>query len=186
MVVRAGLMAELPNQSHFFNDSVTDKRLNPAGPDHAQVASAGAVLDYVEALHRHHGGSTSDELRTAVADVSSRWRAHEDSLTPRLLEVLSDRDDVRLLGPATLDAVAGHRCPTVAFSPLARDPQDVAHELVQRGVQTSSGHYYAARVLDGLGIDPDRGVVRLSFVHYTSPGDVDRAVDALAAVLGSS
>jgi selenocysteine lyase/cysteine desulfurase len=29
-------------------------------------------------------------------------------------------------------------------------------------------------------------VVRLSFVHYTSPGDVDRAVDALAAVLGSS
>ena len=51
MVVRAGLMAELPNQSHFFNDSVSDKRLNPAGPDHAQVASAGAVLDYVEALH---------------------------------------------------------------------------------------------------------------------------------------
>ncbi len=186
MVVRAGLMAELPNQSHFFNDSVTDKRLNPAGPDHAQVASAGAVLDYVEALHRHHGGSASDELRTAVADVSSLWRAHEDSLTPRLLELLSDRDDVRLLGPATLDAVTGHRCPTIAFSPLERDPQEVAHELVQRGVQTSSGHYYAARVLDGLGIDPDRGVVRLSFVHYTSPGDVDRAVDALDDVLGSS
>ena len=55
---------------------------------------------------------------------------------------------------------------------------------MQRGVQTSSGHYYAARVLDGLGIDPDRGVVRLSFVHYTSPADVDRAVDALTDVLG--
>jgi selenocysteine lyase/cysteine desulfurase len=64
------------------------------------------------------------------------------------------------------------------------EPVDVAHELVQRGVQTSSGHYYAARVLDGLGVDPDRGVVRLSFVHYTSPADVERAVDALADVLG--
>ena len=42
MVVRAGLMAELPNQSHFFNDNVTDKRLNPAGPDHAQVAVGGS------------------------------------------------------------------------------------------------------------------------------------------------
>jgi len=183
MVVRAGLMAELPNQSHFFNDSVSDKRLNPAGPDHAQVASAGAVLDYVEALHRHHGGSRTDDLRTAGAAVSSLWRAHEDSLTPSLLEVLAQRDDVRLLGPASLDAVAGHRCPTIAFSPLAKNPQDVAHELVQRGVQTSSGHYYAARVLDGLGIDPDRGVVRLSFVHYTSPADVERAVDALADVM---
>ena len=184
MVVRAGLMAELPNQSHFFNDSVSDKRLNPAGPDHAQVASAGAVLDYIQALHRHHGGAASDGVRATVVGASSLWRAYEDSLTPRLLDVLADRDDVRLLGPATLAAVAGHRCPTVAFSPLTRDPQDVAHDLVRRGVQTSSGHYYAAHVLDGLGIDPDRGVVRLSFVHYTSPEDVDRAVDALTDVLG--
>jgi cysteine desulfurase family protein (TIGR01976 family) len=180
MVVRAGLMAELPNQSHYFNDSVSDKRLNPAGPDHAQVASAGAVLDYIEALHRHHGGSRTDDLRAASATVSSLWRAHEDSLTPALLDVLAQRDDVRLLGPASLDAVVGHRCPTIAFDPLTKDPQAVAHELVQRGVQTSSGHYYAARVLDGLGIDPDRGVVRLSFVHYTSPADVERAIDALA------
>ena len=186
MVVRAGLMAELPNQSHFFNDSVSDKRLNPAGPDHAQVASAGAVLDYVEALHLHHGGSATDDLRTAVTSVSALWRGHEDALTPLLLGALADRDDVRLLGPATLDGVEGHRCPTIAFSPLARDPQEVAHELVERGVQTSSGHYYAARVLDALGIDPDRGVVRLSFVHYTSPDDVARAVDALGDVFGSN
>jgi cysteine desulfurase family protein (TIGR01976 family) len=183
MVVRAGLMAELPNQSHFFNDNVADKRLNPAGPDHAQVASAAAVLDYVEALHRHHGGAEPDRLRTAVAAVSALWREHEDSLTPMLLDVLVDRDDVRLVGPAALDSATGHRCPTVAFSPLALDPQVVAHELVERGIQTSSGHYYAARMLDGVGIDPDRGVVRLSFVHYTSRADVERAVEALDTVL---
>jgi selenocysteine lyase/cysteine desulfurase len=183
MVVRAGLMAELPNQSHYFNDAVTDKRLNPAGPDHAQVASAAAVLDYVEALHRHHGGSTSEGLRAATDSVSALWRAHEDRLTPHLLDALAGRDDVRLLGPADLAAFDGHRCPTIAFSPLVRDPQQVAHDLVGRGVQTSSGHYYAARVLDGLGIDPDRGVVRLSAVHYTSPSDVERAVEALADVL---
>ena len=184
MVVRAGLMAELPNQSHFFNDSVADKRLNPAGPDHAQVASAGAVLDYVEALHRHHGGADGDGLRAATSAVSALWREHEDSLTPMLLDALVARDDVRLIGPATLDAATGHRCPTVAFSPLAMQPEAVAHGLVERGIQTSSGHYYAARVLDGVGIDPDRGVVRLSFVHYTSRADVERAVHALDDVLG--
>lgn len=183
MVVRSGLMTELPNQSHFFNNDVPDKRLNPAGPDHAQVAAAGAVLDYVETLHRAHGGADSDELRTAVDAVSARWRAHEDRLTPRLAAVLAGRDDVRLLGPVNLPGGA-HRCPTLAFVPLGREPVDVAHELVARGIQTSSGHYYAARVLDGLGVDPDRGVVRLSFVHYTSPDDVDRAADALSDVLG--
>jgi selenocysteine lyase/cysteine desulfurase len=119
-----------------------------------------------------------------VADISARWRGHEDSLTPRLLDVLADRDDVRLLGPATIGGDGAHRCPTVAFSPLAKEPADVARELVRRGVQTSAGHYYAARVLDGLGVNPDRGVVRLSLLHYTSPADVDRAVDTLTDVLG--
>ena len=185
MVVRAGLMAELPNQSHFFNDTVADKRLNPAGPDHAQVAAAGAVLDYVEELHRHHGGPAEAGLREACARVSALWRAYEDALTPVLLSVFGDRDDVRLLGPSTIDASTGHRCPTIAFSPRRRDPQDVAHDLVSRGIETSSGHYYAARVLDGLGVDPDRGVVRLSFVHYTSPADVDRAAAALHEVLAA-
>jgi selenocysteine lyase/cysteine desulfurase len=186
MVVRNGLLDELPNQSHFFNDTVADKRLNPAGPDHAQVAAAGAVLDYVEGLHRHHGGSTTDDLRTATASVSKLWRHHEDSLTPTLLDALATRDDVRVLGPATLGSGRLHRCPTVAFSPLRREPTEVAQSLVEQGVQTSSGHYYAWRVLEGLGIDPQRGVVRLSFVHYTSPADLARAVDALDDALAGS
>jgi selenocysteine lyase/cysteine desulfurase len=183
MVVRNGWLDELPNQSHFFNDPVADKRLNPAGPDHAQVAVAGAVLDYIELLHQHHGGSPTDDLRETCATVSGLWRGHEDSLTPLLLDALADRDDVRLLGPSTLGGGVLHRCPTVAFVPLVLEPAAVAHELVRRGVQTSSGHYYAARVLDGLNVDPARGVVRLSFVHYTSPADVERAVTALAEVL---
>lgn len=181
MVVRGGLGAELPNQGHFFNAEAPDKRLNPAGPDHAQVAASGAVLDYVEALDRSHGGGDGD-LRSAVERVSTRWRAHEDTLTPVLLGALSGRDDVRLIGPAGIDGDR-HRCPTIAFAPLAMEPTDVARGLVERGVQTSSGHYYAVRVLEGLGLDPVAGVVRLSFVHYTSADDVGRAAHALDEVL---
>ena len=179
MVVRNGLLAELPNQSHFFNDDVLDKRLNPAGPDHAQVAASGAVLDYVERTFRHHGGDDDAELRTVVADVSTRWRAHEDSLTAPLLDALARRDDIRLLGPPSLDTAPGHRCPTVAFSPLAVEPSVVAQRFVDLGVQTSADHFYAYRVLHGLDLDPDRGVVRLSFVHYTSAADIDRVLNAL-------
>jgi selenocysteine lyase/cysteine desulfurase len=44
---------------------------------------------------------------------------------------------------------------------------------------TSAGRFYAWRVLDGLGVDPERAVVRLSFVHYTSADDIDRVIRAL-------
>ena len=87
MVVRAGLMAELPNQSHFFNDNVADKRLNPAGPDHARWR-----LPRGARLRRGVAPSPrwrdTDGLRTASAAVSALWREHEDSLTPMLLDVL--------------------------------------------------------------------------------------------------
>ena len=184
MVVRNGLLDELPNQAHFFSAGSPDKRLNPAGPDHAQVAASGAVLDYVVDFHRAHGGASTDSLRTACANASALWRAHEDALSTQLLKELSGSQAVRMIGPASLDAATGHRCPTIAFTPLMHEPSGVAQKLVERGVQTSSGHYYAVRVLNGVGIDPERGVVRLSFVHYTSQSDIDRALTALAQVLG--
>jgi len=184
MVVRADTLDALPNQAHFFNAGFPDKRLNPAGPDHAQVAASGAVLDYVTAFHLHHGGAESDSLRASCVGASALWRRHEDMLSTQLLDMLAGHSAVRLIGPTALDTAPGHRCPTIAFLPLTAAPSDVARGLVERGVQTSSSDYYAVRVLDGLGIDPSNGVVRLSFVHYTSQVDIDRAVTALAEVLG--
>jgi selenocysteine lyase/cysteine desulfurase len=37
--------------------------------------------------------------------------------------------------------------------------------------------------LSALGIAPEHGVLRLSFVHYTGPDDVDRLLNALDHVL---
>ena len=170
MVVRNGLLDELPNQAHFFSAGSPDKRLNPAGPDHAQVAASGAVLDYVRRLPPRARRST-DRLaahrmcqRLGACGVPMRMHSPHSCLTkccPALTRF-------RMIGPASLDAATGHRCPTIAFTPLTHEPSVVARKLVERGVQTSSGHYYAVRVLNGVGIDPERGVVRLSFVHYTS------------------
>ena len=75
-----------------------------------------------------------------------------------------------------------HRCPTVAFVPKI-DPASLVEALVSRGVLTNASHFYAVRVLEGMGVDPERGVVRLSWVHYTTAEDIDRAIRGLAAVL---
>ncbi|MEM9133104.1 MAG: aminotransferase class V-fold PLP-dependent enzyme [Actinomycetota bacterium] len=183
MVVRNGWIDELPNQGHGFNAAYPAKRLAPAGPDHAQEGAAGAVLDYVEELHRHHGGSPDDDLAAATRAVSARWQAHERELLAPLLATLSELDGIRLLGPATTDGPT-HRCPTVAFVPLAREPEAVAAALVDHGIMAGAGDFYANRVLSGLDVDPDRGVVRVSFVHYTSVDDIDRLSVALRAELG--
>jgi cysteine desulfurase family protein (TIGR01976 family) len=181
MVVRRPLLDALPNQGHFFNADVVHKKLNPAGPDHPQVAAAGAVLDLVQAEAEHHGDPT-DDLRSACAAVGARWQAHERSVVEPLLEWLADRPDVRLLGP--VDDAAGHRCPTVAFALAHHDPVAVATALAERRVAVGVGHFYAWRTLQAMGVDPARGVLRASMVHYTSADDVERLLEGLEAELG--
>jgi len=45
------------------------------------------------------------------------------------------------------------------------------------------GDFYASRPLQAMGVDPQKGVLRLSFVHYTSQSEVDHLLMALDQVL---
>jgi len=183
MAVRNGLIDELPNQGHYFNAPMANKRLTPAGPDHAQIAAAAGVLDYIEALAEHHG-SAAGPLRTAVNHVNRLWDVHETRLLKPLLSQLRTLPGIRILGPDRVDGHPGmHRCPTVAFVPGDRNPGQVATELADRKIMAGAGHFYARRLVEGLGVDPATGAVRLSFVHYTKDADMAALQEALAAVL---
>ncbi len=175
MVLRGGLARSLPNQGHFFNDGDPHKRLNPAGPDHAQVAASAAVLDYIDAVAAHHD--------VAFADVRSLWQSHETRLLAPVLDQLAASERVRLLGPSSVDA-HGHRCPTVAFVPHERSPTEVAAVLRQHRIMAGIGHFYSWRTLDAMGVDPQTGVVRISFVHYTTDDEIAQLQEALAAAVG--
>lgn len=176
MTIRRALGALLPNQGHHFNAGSLYKRFTPAGPDHAQVAASAGIADYLEALSAHHGGPVTGA--GAARHAHDLMRGHETTLLQPLLDHLAARNDLGLVGPRE----AALRAPTVALD-LGRNPEPVAAALADRGVMAGAGNFYGQRPLDALGIDPDRGVLRLSFVHYTSAAEVEKLVDALDAVL---
>ncbi|MDZ7749679.1 MAG: aminotransferase class V-fold PLP-dependent enzyme [Halofilum sp. (in: g-proteobacteria)] len=177
MAMRRELNARLPNQGHFFNAEIPTQRFTPAGPDHAQVAASAGIADYVDALHAHHcdGEAPAAERAQAVHTLQAN---HERRLLEPLLAYLRERGDVRLLGP---DEVTG-RVPTVALQ-LQRPGLEVAAALAEHGIMAGGGHFYAVRLLEALGIDPGHGVLRLSFVHYTHPDEIEQAIRALDACL---
>ena len=45
------------------------------------------------------------------------------------------------------------------------------------------GDFYDVRALKAQGIDPDQGVLRLSFVHYTTAGEVAKLIEGLEKIL---
>ncbi len=176
MVIRRELAQLLPNQAHYFNGDMLNKKFTPAGPDHAQVAACAGIADYIEALAASHGitGKPAEQ----AAGVHDLMRAHETALLQPVLDYFKDRNAVRLLGPDT----AQNRAPTVAVA-LNRPGNAVAEGLVKHGVMASGGDFYAVRPLSAMGVGDEKGVLRLSFTHYTSRAEIDQLLNALDDVL---
>ncbi len=177
MVITPEFCAELPPQGHWFNAGYPTKRLTPAGPDHAQIAACAGMADYVDALYARHFDGPADAAgrNRAVHDL---MRAAEVERTAPLLDYLAGRNDLRLIGPRHAEG----RAPTVAVM-LDRPADPVAEALAPHGINTEGGHFYAVRPLTAMGVDTERGVLRMSFVHYTTADEVDRLIAALDRVL---
>ena len=86
---------------------------------------------------------------------------------------------MRLIGSERADA----RAPTVAFTVAGYPSGEVARRLATLRIGVGSGNFYAYRLVQALGIDPTDGVVRTSFVHYTTDAEVVRLISALEALL---
>lgn len=177
LAVRRAVADALPNQSHWFNAGAIRKRLVPAGPDHAQVAAMNGVADYLTDVHTRHftSGGAPDVVAGRVHDL---FRAQETALLTPLLDWARGRNDVRLLGPSD----PARRAATVSLA-CARPGAEIARELAAHRIMAGGGHFYARRLVEAMGVDPEHGVLRLSFLHYTAPEEIERLIAALDATL---
>ncbi len=177
MVIRRDLGMTLPNQGHYFNGDSLYKRFTPAGPDHAQVAACAGMVDYIDDLYAHHFSVKVSASKRAAKLHDLVGRAETELLQP-LLDYFSEKNTTRLLGPRD----AAGRAPTVAVE-LAGNAGAVAQELATHGIMAGGADFYAVRPLEAMGIDPSKGVLRVSFVHYTSKAEVDKLISALDQTL---
>ena len=179
MYVKRELANKMTNQSHFYYNDEPHYRLYPAGPDHAQVAAAAGVVDYLDAVYAHH---FDDDPESAVKGrrLHQLFSDYEVSLLTPLLDFLKAREDVLIIGPDDPSI----RSSTVTIVPLEKSVEAVAAELEKQKLMVASGDFDATRIFKDMNIEEDPGAIRLSFVHYTTQHDIDRLISGLAIALG--
>ncbi len=179
MYVKRELANKMTNQSHFYYNDEPHYRLYPAGPDHAQVAAAAGVVDYLDAVYAHH---FDDDPESAVKGrrLHQLFSDYEVSLLTPLLDFLKAREDVLIIGPDDPSI----RSSTVTIVPLEKSVEAVAAELEKHKLMVASGDFDATRIFKDMNIEEDPGAIRLSFVHYTTQHDIDRLISGLAIALG--
>ena len=130
--------------------------------------------------HPHETGTLAHELLAGfVAAVEYiehvGWdaiRTHERELGQRFLDGLPEHVDLH--GLRTMDG----RVPTFAFTIAGRSSRSVAEALAEQDIAVWDGNYYAVELIDRLGLGAE-GAVRVGFVHYNTPAEVDRLLETL-------
>jgi cysteine desulfurase family protein (TIGR01976 family) len=105
-------------------------------------------------------------------------RAYERELAAQLLDGLAGIDGVTVYGTPDLD----RRVPTAAFTVDGRTPAEVSGALAEQGIFVWDGNYYALELMERLGLEGRGGAVRVGAVHYNQPEEIDRFLEAVAAL----
>lgn len=168
-------LVRLANLNHeYLDDDAIPYKLQPGGASYELVYGASAIPDYLTTLDREQGGDGSG------ATAWQAIEAHEDELQRPLLEFLAAHSEIDLLGPAT----TGERLPIISLRPRDGGCASLVEQLQKRNIACRSGHFHARRLLESLDIDPEDGVVRISFAHYNTEDEMWRLLEALKQVLG--
>ena len=97
---------------------------------------------------------------------------------PPLLDYLSGHAQLRLLGPSE----PTRRAPTVSVVVPGMTGAEAAAEMARHGLMCGGGDFYARRLIEALGVDPDSGVLRMSFLHYTAEEEIERLIEGLESL----
>jgi len=136
------------------------------------------MADYLRELARPggHGPPTRADIEAGFELMT----ACEFPLQEKLLGYLREKPGVRVIGSAEpgLDRVG-----TISFVHGSLKSQEISAAVDPSGVAIRHGHMYAYHLCEALGLEPEDGVVRTSFVHYNTEAEIERLIGVFEGVL---
>jgi cysteine desulfurase family protein (TIGR01976 family) len=152
-------------------------RFSTGTPNLEGIAGTLAAVEYLASVADAPG-----DRRTRLVASMGVIAAYERTLSERFLEGIETLPGIRVWGISDR-ARLGERTPTFAITSDRRSPRELAERLGDAGILAWDGNFYAQALIERLGLAESGGVLRLGFVHYTTPDEVDRTLDELEHVL---
>ena len=140
------------------------------------MVGAGAAVDFIAALAGESRQSVASR-RSLLTAAYDELHARSAELTTRLWHGLALIKGVRLYGPPP----ELPRTPTVAFTVDGVASTDVSRKLAARGLFLSHGDFYAATVVERLGLGAE-GLVRAGCACYTTADEIERLIEGVKEI----
>lgn len=176
---RTDAIASVTGPNHFFiDDDDVPYKFELGGPNHESCAGLLALERYLAHVIDVAPSTTLDDAQ--LGQAFDHMTALEREPTQRLVDFLASKKKVRIIGPAhAKDARVG----TVSFVHADKSSRAITASVDRSRIAIRHGHMYAYDLCEGLGLEPEDGVVRVSLVHYNTPQEIDALIEVLDPVL---
>jgi cysteine desulfurase family protein (TIGR01976 family) len=175
-------LERIPGINHYFLRDEVPYKFEPGNVNFELTYSTLGLWDYLRGFAiAHRQFDLEDDLGGQLRFFFDTITPHEQALATPVMELLQSKPGVRIIGPPTADRAV--RMPTIAFVHDGKRSDDITLAVDEYQIGIRHGDFYAARLIDALGVREKGGVVRASFVHYNTMDEVQRLVTALDAVL---
>jgi len=154
---------------------------NPGMVNHEETASLLGLVEYFDALYEHHQLGQENSFHQRVKEVMNLAEQYETMLAMQFQKWLKSQASLQLIGNDKT-AVA-RRSPTWALRSDTHHPRDLAIALAERDVAVQSGGFYAFRCIEQLGIDAEKGVLRISLAHFNSQREMAILCQSLEEII---
>jgi len=175
-------LVRMPGINHFFIDGEqTPYKFQPGNVNFELSYSMLGLCDYLRDLAHHHcGAQAAPDLRTQMVQAFDQIALHEEALGDRLLQYLTQKPNVRIIGYPTADPQ--RRVPTISFVVDGVDSSTIPPLVDPHHIGIRYGDFYARRLMDDLDLAAQNGVVRVSMVHYNTLEEVDRLIEVFEKI----
>jgi len=168
---KAGLLGSLAFPKLVPAPNAAPENVETGTQNHEGIVGTGAAIDFLASL------ASAGSRRERLTNVYDELHRRSAALVERLWSGLAATNRVRLYGP-TPDVP---RTPTVAFTIDGVPSTAVAQRLASRGLFLSHGDFYAATVVERLGLGAE-GLVRAGCACYTSEDEIDHLITGVEEI----
>ncbi len=147
------------------------ERLETGTQNHEGMVGTAAAVRFLESLAE--GSTRRERLRKAFEALHARGQEQ----VRRLWNGLQSIEGVTVYGPDP----DSPRTPTVSFTVKDIGSIEVTQKLVERGVFTSHGDFYAQTVVERLG-KTGQGLVRAGCACYTTNEEIERLIGGVLEI----
>jgi cysteine desulfurase family protein (TIGR01976 family) len=172
----------MPGINHYFLQDEVPYKFQPGNVNYELTYSLLGLWDYWTGFaSAHQRNDLENDPDGQLAFAFNAIANHEQTLAKPLIDLLSSKPQVRMIGLPTADR--SRRMPTMSFVVDNKQSDEITLAADRHKIAIRFGHFYAARLIDTLGLTAQNGVVRASFVHYNSIDEVNRLVEFLDHLL---